>query len=256
MQTSEEKPSRFFAPKRDDDQSSNRLRLLIGITGFAFPILLWLLNGWRLEAGQQRWATLSSVSAYYYTGAVSLFSGMLVALGFFLFTYKGFNNKSQRKDRIAAKIACVAALGVAFFPTGVPEGFKAFSWWTPPLGVVHFVSAAILFASFIFFCLFLFRQSNTKKGKPLSPDKKLRNGIYIFCGIAMLGCIVWIIIAEVRGSPIFWPEAIALELFAVSWLVKGRADVTIAAVGKETGHLIKQPFTRSTKQTTAQKPAA
>jgi len=256
VKTSDKKPSKYLAPSRGDDLSGNRLRLLIGVVGLAFPILLWLLNGWRLEEGQPRWAILSSVSAYYYTGAVSAFTGMLVALAFFLFTYKGFSNESHLKDLIAAKIACFAALGVAFFPTGVPEGFQAFSWWTPPIGVIHFVSAGVLFASFVFFSLFLFRQSGVKRGKPLSRGKKLRNGFYIFCGVAMLGCIVWIIIAEVRKSPIFWPEALALEFFAASWLVKGRADVTVVAAGKESGRRVKRSFTALGKRTTARKLAS
>jgi hypothetical protein len=42
-------------------------------------------------------------------------------------------------------------------------------------------------------------------------------------------------------APIFWPEALALELFAVSWLVKGRVDKTAASAGRRTLHYGRHP---------------
>jgi hypothetical protein len=70
--------------------------------------------------------------------------------------------------------------------------------------------------------------------------------IHIFCGAAMIACMVWAGIASINGAAIFWPEALALEFFAISWLVKGRADITIVAVSKQTlyyGSHPKQLFT-------------
>jgi hypothetical protein len=90
----------------------------------------------------------------------------------------------------------------------------------------------VLFSAFIFFALFLFPKSDPKKVKPLPRDKRARNWIYIFCGVAMVICLLWAIRASFTGAPIFWPEALALEFFAVSWLVKGRADLTAGALGK------------------------
>jgi len=37
---------------------------------------------------------------------------------------------------------------------------------------------------------------------------------------------------KVTHISIFWPETIALGFFAVSWLVKGRADWTLVATGQ------------------------
>ena len=59
-------------------------------------------------------------------------------------------------------------------------------------------------------------------------------GFYRVCGAAMVGCIAWAGSALFTGAPIFWPEALALEFFAVSWLVKGRADRTAVVVGRRT----------------------
>ncbi len=253
MQAAQARPSKFFAAKKPDDDSSSKQRLLIGFIGLAFPFVLWLLNAWRLQSSQ-RWSTLPSVSAYYYTGAVSAFAGVLVALAIFLFSYKGYRNSYRLADLIAAKIACFAALGVALFPTGAAEGQPALPWWTAPVGVVHFTSATILFLSFSFISIFLFTRS-AKGGGSRSAGKTLRKVLYIACGIGMLACLGWAGIAEIRKSPIFWPEALALEFFAVSWLVKGRADTTVMAVAKAGASRIRHPFGGPSSRPTATRAA-
>jgi len=58
----------------------------------------------------------------------------------------------------------------------------------------------------------------------------------------MLVCMILIfIIREFTEGSIFWPEAIALEFFAVSWLLKGRADWTLASAGMLTLHYGRHP---------------
>jgi hypothetical protein len=89
MNTSVKSKNRFFAASREDDKSSNAHRQLIGYSGLILPILVWLIAGWRPAEELQHWKLLSSISAYYYTGSVSVFTGILVALGLFLFSYKG-----------------------------------------------------------------------------------------------------------------------------------------------------------------------
>ena len=103
-------------------------------------------------------------------------------------------------------------------------------WWTPGIGTIHYTSAVILFSAFSFFSLVLFRKSKSDGAIPLSPDKRARNRIYTLCGIAILVCMLWAGSSYFTGAPIFWPEALALEFFAVSWLVKGRVDRTALVV--------------------------
>jgi hypothetical protein len=232
MSTSIENIRGFFAVPKPDDLSSKAHRQLIGCFGLILPALLWLIDGWRSTEGLLPWRLLPSVSAYYYTGAVSVFAGILVALALFLFSYRGYDNTYHRRDRIAAIIAGVAAVLVALFPTGAPGDLEALSWWTPLIGRIHYASAVVLFGAFIFFSLCLFRKSKVKRGDPLPRGKKFRNLIYIFCGVAMVACMLWAGIASLKDAPIFWPEALALEFFAVSWLVKGRADITVIAAGR------------------------
>jgi hypothetical protein len=235
-----DKPApRLFPDRETDDLSTHAHRQLIGGVGMVLPVLLWLIAGWRTT--EQPWVPLGSVSAYYYTGAVSAFAGMLVAMALFLFSYRGYNNKYYRRDRIAAIIAGAAAILIALFPTGAPSDSLEPSWWTPLTGTIHLLSGAALFSSFIFFSLFQFRMSSIEKGKPLPRDKQVRNVIYICCGVAMIVSMLWVIYALSNRASIFWPEVLALELFAVSWLVKGRVDATAVAAGRRSLYYGRNP---------------
>ncbi len=209
---------------RPDDLSDHAHRQLIGYIGLVLPLILILMAV--LRDGVAQWKSLESISAYYYTGAVAAFVGMLVALALFLFTYRGYENRHHWADRAASIIAAVAALGVAIFPTAAPDGTPALSWWSPVTGVLHHVFAVILFAMFAIFALWLFRIKPS--GEEITPDKRWRNRVYLSCGIIIVGSIIWAGIAGLKGRSIFWPESAALIAFAVSWLVKGYAHTTIA----------------------------
>jgi hypothetical protein len=224
-----------------DDLSSHSHRQLVGSLGLALPLLLWLIAGLRPTEGLPRWGLLRSVSAYYYTGAVAAFVGTLVALAMFLVTYRGYDNEYRRRDRLAAIVAAAAAVLVAFFPGRAPADLPGPSWWTPRTGAIHWVSAVLLFSALSFFALFQFPKSKVGDGEPLPAGKRLRNGIYYLCGGVMAGCMVWAVIGGAAGKSIFWPEALALVSFAVSWLVKGRADRTAIAAGRRTVYYGRRP---------------
>ena len=209
---------------RPDDLSDHAHRQLIGYIGLVLPLILIYMAV--VRDGVAQWRSLESISAYYYSGAVSAFVGMLVALALFLFTYRGYHNRYYWADRAASIIAAFAALGVATFPTAAPVGVPVLSWWSPVTGVLHYVFAIILFAMFAVFALWLFRIKPT--GEEVTPDKRWRNRVYLLCGIVIVGSIVWAGVAGLNGRSIFWPESVALIAFAVSWLVKGYAHTTIA----------------------------
>jgi hypothetical protein len=209
---------------RPDDLSDHAHRQLIGYIGLVLPILLIIIA--IVRDGVAQWESLESISAYYYTGAVAAFVGMLVALALFLFTYRGYRNKYYWADRAASVTAAVAALGAAFFPTAAPKGVTDLLWWSPTIGVLHHVFAVILFAMFAVFALWLFRI--TPSGEQAPSDKKWRNWVYLVCGMTIVACVIWAGVAGLNGRPIFWPESIALVAFSVSWLVKGYALTTIA----------------------------
>jgi hypothetical protein len=207
------------------DLSVRAHRQLIGYLGLLLPVVLYLLAGLRSTVGLLPWELLTSVSAYYYTGAVGVFVGVLFALSLFLFSYRGYEN--DRIDRIIGKIAGVAALGVPLFPTTPPLVSLGPSWLSPVMHKLHVVSAAVLFGSFILFALWLFRQSQFPRFRDRPPEKRARDTVCLVCGIAMVVGMIWAVTASFLGGSIFWPETIAIEAFAVSWLAKGEAHLSI-----------------------------
>lgn len=218
----------LFVEPEKDDLSTHRHRVVIGVLGAALPVLVGVI-GWLRPVHPALSVPLSSISAYYYSGAVAIFAGILACLAVYFITYGGYDNPDRWKDRLAALTAATAAICVALFPTDAPSEPLALPWWTKALGIVHFISAGALFGAFIFFALVLFPKS-AKNDEELPRDKKMRNLIYRSCGVVMLVCVVWSAVRALQGKEIFWLEAIALEAFALSWLVKGRAAVAAGRV--------------------------
>jgi hypothetical protein len=199
--------------RKPNDQiiSYYTLRILIGATGILLPLLVvigkWISNGTP--------ALEFSISDYYDNGAGGdVLVGVLFVLGFFLLSYKG----PERIDNRAADLGCVAALGVALFPTT----FCGDCW----VHYLHFVFALTLFGVFIFFSLVLFRKTDPRK--QMTPEKKNRNKIYLVCGIIMIACILAIAFSLLvlkqetceKYNLVYWFESIALASFGFSWITK------------------------------------
>jgi hypothetical protein len=61
--------------------------------------------------------------------------------------------------------------------------------------------------------------------------KRIRNGVYLACGIIILVCIMLIAASNLLPldasilavHPTFWLESLAILAFGVSWFVKGEA---------------------------------
>jgi hypothetical protein len=198
------------------DLSQTLHRRVIGFLGLFLPALLLIVSAWRPTEGEPR--VLSSVSSYYYSGGVSLFVGVVFALSLFLFTYRGY--KGTNADRIVGGIAGLAAFLVACFPTDPPDGIKPPDWWHGWIGWVHLVSAVVLFGCFILFAIWLFRKSSEPDRRKRAADKNWRDRICLGCGIIMILAVSGAILAKLTHHSIFLPESIAIEGFAVSWLVK------------------------------------
>jgi hypothetical protein len=222
----------LFPPRHPDDESRYLNRQLIGSLGLTIPLLVWFIAGLRPTKGLTPWRLLDSISAYYYTGAVAVFCGMLVALAFFLFSYKGYNNAYQWRDRLAAIITGIGAVGATLFPGTPPTACLRPLWWSTTIGTIHLAWGLTLLAGAIFFTLVQFPKSDVSPPDSLPAEKRFRNTIYYVCGIAIIGCMLWTGVAGYLHAPIFWPEALALEFFAISWLVKGRADWTAPAAAR------------------------
>lgn len=219
-------------PVRDnvDDDASRSHRQLIGWIGLLLPILLWVFAGLRPNDVASAWTPLRSISAYFYSSAAFAFVGLLAALSLYLFAYRGFKNRLQIWDKRVARTAATAALFVAAFPTNAPSDALRVPWWQDWFAIAHYSAATLLFASFAVFSLWLFTRRDP--AMPDAPDKAWRNGVYYFCGVAILASMAGAALLGAHNRPIFWPESVALVAFAASWLVKGAVHKTIAEATK------------------------
>lgn len=186
------------------------LRRVVGSLGVLLPVLV-AVGCFVLGSCTE---LLDSISAYYGTEMRDVFVGVLFVIGWFLFSYRGY----ERKDDLAGDLACVFALGVALFPTTSDNEL---------IRTLHFVSATLMFLALAYFSLFLFTKS--KPGGTPTPEKRIRNKIYVACGVIMLACIALIGLYHallqdtgIAGiKPVFWLEAMALWAFGTSWFIKG-----------------------------------
>jgi hypothetical protein len=84
-------------------ESQLTLRKLIGTLAFILPVAV-LLGG--LPGTQE------SISAYYHTSMRDLFVGVLLGVGFFLITYKGYDGVDTKITTAAG----IAGMLIAIFP--------------------------------------------------------------------------------------------------------------------------------------------
>jgi hypothetical protein len=99
------------------------------------------------------------------------------------------------------------------------------------IGVIHFIFSGLFFITLAYFSLGLF--TKTDPTRTPTPQKLMRNRVYVVCGYTILAAIALIAIyivlpSEIRTyldqiKPVFWLESIAVVAFGISWLVKGEA---------------------------------
>ena len=186
------------------------LRRVLGVLAVALPILLALWGFALCECI----ALQGSISDYYNLRTRDAFVGILFVIAFFLFAYRGYD----ARDNIAGYLACLFALGVALFPNSGEDWEKT----------LHFASAAALFLMLSYFSLRLFTKS-TKPRDSWTPQKRVRNRIYVACGLVILACIAFTglyqlllentTVSEIK--PVFWLESLMIWAFGISWFVKG-----------------------------------
>lgn len=204
------------------------LRLLVGAIAFLLPIVLPLLSG---HLSPVDWET--SLSAYYYQASGDVFVGALFSIATFLLAYRGRDGR----ERAASAIACVAALGVALFPTLEAGAAKCSLDELRADCVIagaHFASAAVLFAVLAVFCFAFFagtiRARARRRGSEPTPRQQRRVAIYQACGATIVGCMVAIGVVNLPAletvkeswKAVLVLEAVALWAFGLSWLTAGK----------------------------------
>ena len=204
----------------------NQHRKIIGYLGLSLPFLLVLGNFLFGCASVQ-----DSISHYYHTYMRDVLVGLIVLIGLFFITYKGYS-----KDKIPFKIAGFSVLLVAFFPTALDvdalnsckeiissnRKFTISQW-------IHATGALFFFGTLTYICLFLF--TNNKRSVKYKEEKR-KHYLIRFCGYIMLSSIIAIaffLIFEAKIEAkigdlnlLFYLEVIALFAFSIAWLTKGK----------------------------------
>ncbi len=207
------------------------LRKLVGILGVLLPILLFA--GLYIDTGHH--SPLPSISHYYFTRVNPVFVIVVSLMAIFLLIYKG----KEPIDFFLSAAAGIFALCLVLFPTtnlevaccdGTQETYAvAFLKVSKFRSLFHYISAAIFLLSLAGMSLFLFTRSD-KPAAARTKNKKRRNLIYIACGVVMILSLLVVFAGYLKIiSPVFydshnltfWMEAMAVESFGISWLVKG-----------------------------------
>lgn len=200
------------------------LRRLIGVLGMLLPLAVFC-GGWFFASRPLG----PSISSYWHTNSRDILVGLLVAVGLFLITYKGY----EWIDDAVSTVTGIAAFGVAFFPCLSPWNpgprVGLFQLLPDPSNSVHLACAGIFFGLLAFNSLFLFTRTG-HKGR-MTPNKRRRNAVYIVCGVLIAGAMAADgVTMGVMGEKAFdqttiafWLEVVMLVAFGVSWLVKGEA---------------------------------
>lgn len=190
------------------------LRKAVGILGMSLTFLV-VLGGVIFGSG----GVEKSISAYYGTNMRDAVVGILMIIGAFLVSYKGYD----LGDKIFALIAGFAAMGIALFPFQyICTAPNIFGIHDPTVHNMHMAFATIFFTTLALMSLIQFPKGDTSQ-----PKKKKRNIIYYSCGTVILICLVilffyFLLFNGTRKHFILIFEAIMFLAFGISWLVKGQ----------------------------------
>ena len=138
-------------------------------------------------------------------------------------------------------IAGMAAFGVALFPNESPTAqIATMTQELVGIGIsplFHYGAALIFFSCLAVFCLKKFART----------AKPARKRIYLFCGWVIVASLLGITLASlvkllgsgapqemvIRSKLVFWCEAIGIWAFGLSWLVKGKADIALVQLARQ-----------------------
>jgi hypothetical protein len=196
------------------------LRLGIGMLGLALPIGMWLMDSFL----SRHWQGRGSISNYYYSGAREAFVGPLCAIAVFLVAHKvGEGNL----DNLLTIGAGLFAAIVALCPTGRPSSDIPLSPLQSRLGEsliqgVHY-TAAILFLACLGGMCWMF--GNVEGRRPPKTGKRspqfwrhFHHGCAATIGLGLVLCLISLL---TKWPRLFWPEALCVWAFGLSWTMKG-----------------------------------
>ena len=209
-----------------------RVRQALGYLGLTMPVIL-IVGGLLAQGTLER-----SISDYYYTVVRDVLVGNMVAIGIFLICYTGFRRDGDERfsDDLITTVAGLAALVIAFFPNmrRPPPPDAAI----PQILFGQYVSAIIHYSAAIVFLLCLGWMCAARFARTAKPARRRiyrASGRIIFAMTGVVFVASWF---KVNGPAapqrvvndyalVLWAEVIGISSFSVSWLVKGRADMSL-----------------------------
>ena len=196
-------------------------RRIRNYAGFLGMILPWLsligavLVNFHSPLGEKFWNDLSISATYYVTPALA---GVLTAASIVLMCYDGYD----LQDNIVTTFSGVFGIMIVLFPCDCSVATDYTGFFQLPVSwssKVHCTSAVIFFILLAYNSLFLFTKSDGQK----TQKKRLRNNVYVVCGIGMLSAMILMPLPVSFPAKTWWVEMVALTFFGISWLVKGGA---------------------------------
>lgn len=154
-----------------------------------------------------------SISDTYYANSKAIMIGILSITTFYFATYKGYDIR----DRIVNILSAICAAGVALFPNKGVDGLIQMSYSTG--NIFHCAFALALYLTFFINCIWLFRLGNSN-----TREKKIRNNIYLGCGIALAAGVL--VAGNVFNLKQYVPnfvwiaEVVAQVAYAIAWFTK------------------------------------
>ena len=194
-----------------------RLRVIIGCLGMLLPWIVVALIGY----------FPNSISATWYTNACTPFMIILGWASGTLICYKGY----ETIDDVILTCSGIAGFGICLFPCAIANSSNIVGPFLIDKGLsntIHIICAVIFFALLAYNSLFLF----TKSSGEMTKKKKIRNVIYIICGIGMLASFA-ILLLPYFSIKVWLTEAVALFFFAISFLTKANVCPLLFCDGKE-----------------------
>lgn len=156
-----------------------------------------------------------SISDTYYANSKAIMIGILSITTFYFATYKGYDIR----DRIVNILSAICAAGVALFPNKGVDGLIQMSYSTG--NIFHCAFALALYLTFFINCIWLFRLGNSN-----TREKKIRNNIYLGCGIGIAAAAGVLVVGNVFNLKQYVPnfvwivEVVAQIAYAIAWFTK------------------------------------
>jgi len=194
------------------------LRKYLGILGMALPLILIIGNSFHIE---------NSISHYYYTRMSVVFTGTLIAFGFFLISYRGYLKEKEElfSDNLITNIAGILAFIVAVIPTACGTCDDGVPGWHDDTvrSTIHLVSAGLFIISMGYMSFVQFVKSTDTDDLTIR-----RKRIYKTCGIIIWASVLVLLSGyafnlNFPDTATFWGETVALIAFGTAWLVKSES---------------------------------